>query len=180
MRWSRFRSTLPSTIGSAWNSPARLQGEAPHQLAAADVEEATVADGEAPQAIGPEGARAGPGRSRHADPEQRGKRPHAAASPVGTRPSVEVSIRSVQAWRCWPSQAAKASAVGGSGASATTASTRTLAHCAEKMADETPSAITAMPRGASTWQASWYSPGCSGSLASPKMRDSNRIGLHRD
>ena len=89
--------------------------------------------------------------------------------------SVELSIRWDQVWRWRASQAASAAGLLGSGAAAMTASTRTLAHCAEKMADETPSAITASPRAASTWQASWHWPGCSGSLGSMKVRDSNRI-----
>ena len=110
MRWSRFRSTLPSTMRIGLELGGRLQGEAADQLAAADVEQATVADGEAQQAIGPEG----PGlvlvgfRRRGSTAAWR-TRPWAAWR-VGTRPGVEVSICAAQAWRCSFSQAAKASA----------------------------------------------------------------------
>ena len=104
-----------------------LQRKRAHQLAAADLEEATVAQGEGRQTVAAEG----PGLRRR-PPRRRGRRaawrrPPPAASPSGTRPGCW--------YRCWRPNAGAAAAARrrtlprshGSGLSATTASARMAA-----------------------------------------------------
>ena len=80
-----------------------LQRKRAHQLAAADLEEATVAQGEGHQAAAAEGPALGARRPRRRGRRATWRRPPSAASPSGTRPGC---------WcRCWrPSARAAAAA----------------------------------------------------------------------
>ena len=145
-------------------------GKRAHQFAAADVEQATIADGLPQEPIGRRSR-----RPRRRPVQRPATHNSVEKAPCGSfarwnQARLLVSIISLHRLRRSRSQAAKASASSGSGGSASTASVSRLAQGAEKIDEETPSAMTASPRAASVRQASWYSCGCSGSLAIWKTR----------
>ena len=170
-RSSRPKSRLPITSGLAWNCGDVVDGKRLQQSPATEVKEAAIADGEALQA---KFARQRPPLVLprfEGQPEQRGKSPLLEFRLLEPGQLCGVDADRPRRGRAGPARRPAPCGHSASGGASTAAAVRISAQGPENMLAETPSAIAAIPRLASSRQASSYCCGFSGSLASWKTRE---------